>query len=71
MKIVCGTDFGSHARSIARVAIDLARRTDGSVELVYVADPAYAHIQAPSADVDAMEARESTARRGKAGGRSQ
>ena len=55
MKIVCGTDCGSHARSIARVAIDLARRTDGSVELVHVADPAYAHIQAPSADVDAME----------------
>lgn len=55
MKILCGTDFSAHARSIARVAIDLARRTDGSVELVHVADPAYAHIQAPTADVDAME----------------
>ena len=55
MKIVCGTDFSGHARSIARVAIDLARRTEGSIELVHIADPAYAHIQAPTADVDAME----------------
>jgi nucleotide-binding universal stress UspA family protein len=55
MKIVCGTDFGVHAQSIARVAIDLAGRTSGTVELVHVADPAYAHIQSPSADVDAME----------------
>ena len=55
MKIVCGTDFSTHARSIARVAIDLARRTDGSIELVHIADPAYAHIHAPTANVDAME----------------
>lgn len=55
MKIVCGTDMSLHARSVAKAAIDVARRTDGSVELVHVVDPPSAHIQATSVDVDALE----------------
>lgn len=55
MKIVVGTDFSRHAQSVARVAFHLAQRTDGSVELVHIIDPASAHIQAPSVDVDALD----------------
>ena len=55
MKIVVGTDFSRHAQSVAKMAIYLAQRTDGSVELVHVVDPASAHIQAPSVDVDALD----------------
>jgi nucleotide-binding universal stress UspA family protein len=55
MKIICGTDFAPHARSVAKAAIELARRTGGSVELVHVVDPPSAHIQAPSVDVDVLE----------------
>ena len=55
MKIVCATDFAPHARSVAKAAIELARRTGGSVELVHVIDPPSAHVQAPSVDVDVLE----------------
>ena len=55
VKIVCGTDLSPHARSVAKAAIGLARRTGGSVELVHVVDPPSTHIQATTVDVDALE----------------
>ncbi len=55
VKIVSGIDFSPHARSVGKAAIDLARRTGGSVELVHVVDPPSTHIQATSVDVDALE----------------
>jgi len=39
MKILCATDFGARARAAARVATDLARATDGVVELLHVSPP--------------------------------
>src|SRR5437016_1404429 len=39
MRILCPTDFGARARAAARVAIDLARATDGVVELLHVSPP--------------------------------
>jgi nucleotide-binding universal stress UspA family protein len=55
MKILCATDFTPRARSAARLAIDLARRTAGSVELVYVIPEPTADLQALAADVGVME----------------
>ena len=39
MKILCPTDFSPRAGAAARLAIDLARATGGSVELVHVVTP--------------------------------
>src|ERR1700722_679810 len=47
MKILCAADFTPRARAAAKVAIELVRRTGGSVELVHV-------IQEPSADLQAL-----------------
>lgn len=55
MKIICATDFTPRARSAARVAIDLARATGGSVELVHIAATPSADIQALTVDVGVFE----------------
>jgi nucleotide-binding universal stress UspA family protein len=47
MKILCATDFTPRARAATKVAIELARRTGGSVELVHV-------VQEPNADLQAL-----------------
>lgn len=39
MKILCPTDFSARARAAAHVATDLARATDGAVELLHVSAP--------------------------------
>ena len=39
MKIVCATDFTQRSQAAAQVAVDLARRTGGWVELVHVMKP--------------------------------
>ena len=39
MKILCATDFSERARGAGRVAVDLARLTGGTVELVHVVGP--------------------------------
>jgi nucleotide-binding universal stress UspA family protein len=39
MKILCPTDFSDRARAASRVAVDLAGRTGGSVELLHVVPP--------------------------------
>ena len=46
MKILCATDFTPRARAAAKVAIDLVRRTAGSVELVHVVVEPNADLQA-------------------------
>jgi len=55
MKIICATDFTPRARSAARVAVDLARSTGGSVELVHVAAIRSADIQALTVDIGVFE----------------
>jgi len=55
MKIICATDFTARARSAARIAIDLARSTAGSVELVHVAATPSADIQALTVDIGVLE----------------
>jgi nucleotide-binding universal stress UspA family protein len=55
MKILCATDFTPRARSAARIAIDLARRMAGSVELVYVVAERTVDLQALAADVGVLE----------------
>jgi len=39
MKILCPTDFSERARAAAQVAVDLASRTGGTVELFHVVPP--------------------------------
>ena len=39
MRILCGTDFGASAEGAGRIALDLARRTSGRVELLHVMAP--------------------------------
>jgi nucleotide-binding universal stress UspA family protein len=46
MKILCATDFTPRARAAAKVAIALAQRTAGSVELVHVVVEPNADLQA-------------------------
>jgi nucleotide-binding universal stress UspA family protein len=55
MKIICATDFTRRAESAARVAIDLARRTAGSIELVHAIAPPSADIAALTVDVGVFE----------------
>ena len=40
MKIVCGTDFSTHAAEAANVAAALAARSDSAVTLVHAVEPA-------------------------------
>lgn len=54
MKIVCGTDFKARSQAAMRVAVDLARRTQGSVELVHVLPPPAADILALAANAVVM-----------------
>ena len=39
MKVLCATDFSVRARAAARIALDLARATGGSLALVHVCQP--------------------------------
>jgi nucleotide-binding universal stress UspA family protein len=55
MKIICATDFSPRARSAARVAIDLARSTAGTVELVHVAASPSADLLALTVDIGVFE----------------
>jgi nucleotide-binding universal stress UspA family protein len=55
MKIICATDFTPRARAAAKIAVDLARRTAGSVELMHVTAERTADIQALTMDVGVLE----------------
>ena len=55
MKIVCATDFTPRAQSAARVAVELARRIGGSVELVRVYSPRPADVQVLTAELGLLE----------------
>jgi nucleotide-binding universal stress UspA family protein len=55
MKIICATDFSPRARSAARVALDLARATAGTVELVHVAASPSADLLALTVDIGVFE----------------
>lgn len=50
MKIVCAFDFTDRSRAAAQVAVDLARRAGGSVELVHVMKPGSVDVLALAAD---------------------
>ena len=55
MKILCGTDFSTRARSAANLAVELARRTNGSIDLVHVFVPRSADLAALTAEVGFLE----------------
>ena len=55
MKILCPTDFSERARSAARVAVDLASRTGGTVELFHVVPPRTTDRVALSADAASLD----------------
>jgi nucleotide-binding universal stress UspA family protein len=55
MKILCPTDFSDRARAAARVAVSLAARTAGSVELLHVVPLRTADRVAQAADAAALE----------------
>jgi len=55
MKIVCAVDFTDRSQSAAQVAVDLARRAGGSVELVHVMKPGTVDILAVTADAVVLE----------------
>src|SRR6185312_10793340 len=55
MKIVCAVDFTARSRAAAQVAVDLARRAGGSVELVHVMKPGTVDILAVTADAVVLE----------------
>ena len=55
MKIVCATDFTQRSQAAAQVAVDLARRTGGWVELVHVMKPGTVDILALAADAVVLE----------------
>ena len=55
MKIVCATDFTPRGQAAAQVAVDLARRTGGWVELVHVTKPGTVDILALAADAIVLE----------------
>jgi len=50
MKILCATDFSPRARAAGQVAVDLARLTSGSIELLHVVAPPPADVIALAAD---------------------
>ena len=56
MKIVCATDFTQRGLAAAQVAVDLARRAGGWVELVHVMKPGTVDILALTADAVVLEA---------------
>ena len=56
MKILCATDFSERARAAGRVAVDLARLTGGTVELVHVIGPRASDVLALSTDARTIEA---------------
>ena len=55
MKIVCATDFTPRGQAAAQVAVDLARRAGGWVELVHVMKPGTVDILALAADAIVLE----------------
>ena len=55
MKILCAVDFTPRSQSAAQVAVDLARRTQGSVELVHVTGPRATDILAVAADAGVLD----------------
>jgi nucleotide-binding universal stress UspA family protein len=55
MKIVCAVDFTDRSRAAAQVAVDLARRAGGSVELVHVMKRGSVDILALAADAVVLE----------------
>ena len=55
MRIVCGTDFTQRGQAAEQVAVDLARRTGGWVELVHVMKPGTVDILALTADAVVLE----------------
>src|SRR3954463_5225486 len=56
MKIVCATDFTPRGLAAAQIAVDIARRTRGWVELVHVMKPGTVDILALAADAVVLEA---------------
>ena len=56
MKIVCATDFTQRGQAAAQIAVDIARRTGGWVELVHVMKPGTVDILALAADAVVLEA---------------
>ena len=56
MKIVCATDFTPRGQAAAQIAVDLARRSRGWVELVHVMKPGTVDILALTADAVVLEA---------------
>ena len=56
MKIVCAMDFTPRGQAAAQIAVDLARRTGGWVELVHVMKPGTVDILALAADAVVLEA---------------
>jgi nucleotide-binding universal stress UspA family protein len=55
MKIVCATDFTHRSQAAAQVAVDLARRAGGSVELAHVMKPGTIDVLALAADAVVLE----------------
>ena len=55
MKVLCPTDFSERARSAARVAVDLASRTGGTVELFHVVPPRATDRAALAADAASLD----------------
>jgi nucleotide-binding universal stress UspA family protein len=56
MKIVCATDFTPRGQAAAQMAVDIARRTHGWVELVHVLRAGTVDILALTADAVVLEA---------------
>jgi nucleotide-binding universal stress UspA family protein len=56
MKIVCATDFTPRGQAAAQLAVDIARRTRGWVELVHVMKAGTVDILALTADAVVLEA---------------
>jgi nucleotide-binding universal stress UspA family protein len=57
MKILCAVDLTPRSQAAGQVAVDLARRTQGSVELVHVTGPRAADILAVAADAGILDER--------------
>ncbi len=55
MKILCPTDFSPRARAAAQVAVALAQRTGGSVELLHVVPPRTTDVVALATDASVFE----------------
>ncbi len=55
MKIICATDFTPRAQAAGRVALDLARLTAGSVELVHIVSERSVDLKALAVDETVLE----------------